>query len=228
MKKHSAHFVVGLLGVFLALPGHASPITDSASYAVNSFIPDNDLNGFSDTQTFSSVINNITDLRVNLSIQGGYNGDLYVYLTHGTGFSVLLNRVGVTGSDPFGYGDAGFNVTFDDTASSDIHTYQLTLDPMGGVLNGIWQPDGRETHPLSVLDTDARTAFLSSFAGLDPNGEWTLFLADVSPVGSSKLISWGIEVTGSSNVPDAGQTSLLLCLSVGLLILAVRRLPHST
>ena len=208
----------------------ALPITDSASYTVNTFVPDNDLNGLADTRTFSSSIDTITGLRVSLSLSGGFNGDLYAYITHGTGFSVLLNRAGRTGSNGDGYADAGFDVTFDDAApNGDIHNYQLTLDPLGGALTGTWQPDARTTHPLNTLDTDARSAFLSSFTGLNPNGDWTLYVVDVSPVGTSKLVGWGIDVTGNapvSTVPESGSTAWLMVFGLGGVCFAARFVPR--
>jgi hypothetical protein len=36
----------------------------------------------------------ITDVNVGLQLSGGWNGDLYAYLVHSSGFAVLLNRVG--------------------------------------------------------------------------------------------------------------------------------------
>jgi hypothetical protein len=43
------------------------------------------------------------------------------------------------------------------------------------MVSGTYQPDGRTTDPLTVLDTDPRMAMLSSFTGLDANVTWTLF-----------------------------------------------------
>ena len=45
---------------------------------------------------------------------------------------------------------------------------------------GKWVADGRTNRPTEVLDTDARPALLSGFNGLDPNGNWTVFVADVA------------------------------------------------
>jgi hypothetical protein len=69
-------------------------------------------------------------------------------------------------------------------AAGDIHQYRFTLSgsettPLGGPLTGIWTPDGRVVDPDLVLNTDPRTALLGSFNGLDPNGEWTLLIADL-------------------------------------------------
>src|SRR4030095_2852575 len=46
-----------------------------------------------------------------------------------------------------------------------------------------------------------RTGLLSSFNGLNPNGEWTLFLADLSPLDTSTLVSWGLELCGLPPIP---------------------------
>ena len=86
----------------------------------------------SDTRTLSgSSIVSLTDVNVRVTltnpVQGGaYNGDYYLSIQHGSGFSVLLNRVGRATSSPEGYGDNGFNVTFDDEVEGD----QL-LEPLG-------------------------------------------------------------------------------------------------
>ena len=145
---------------------------------------------------------------------GGFNGDLYVTLTHGSGYSVLLNRVGRTDDAPFGYADNGFSsVTFASDAPGDIHLYREFLfsnpsTPLGGPLTGTWQPDGRATDPDSVLGSDSRTATFDSFLGNSPNGEWTLFLADLSPGGETRLQSWSIAVTTA--VPEPSITALVL------------------
>src|SRR5262249_1201049 len=139
-----------------------------------------------------------------LQIDGGFNGDFYAYLRHGaSGFAVLLNRVGQTGANPFGYADSGFNVTFSDFApNGDIHTYANVTDPAGGTLTGLWQPDGPHDSLSSVRD-----GMLSSFTGLDPKGDWTLFVADLSSVGVGTLANWSLTIEGpSQSVPDSGST----------------------
>ncbi len=201
--------------------GLAQPST-LTNYSVSLSIPDNDPSGISSTKTFSSGITFMSNLKVTLQISGDYNGDLYAYLTHGSGFTVLLNRVGRTAADPFGYADSGFDVTFDDSAANgDIHSYQATSDPAGGTLTGIWAPDGRNIDPANAFDTTPRSTFLNSFAGMDPNGDWTLFIADLSPAGTSVLDNWGLEAVGV--VPEPATWGLLLFGSGALVMLARRR-----
>ena len=187
----------------------------------NLAIPDNSILGVANTQTISVPAGFITNVKVSLNIVGtpsapnAFNGDFYAYLQHSSGFSVLLDRAGRTASNQFGYGDSGFNVVFDDAAlNGDIHSYRDLVNPAGGVLTGAWQPDGRLTNPNSVLSTDPRTALLSSFNGLDPNGLWTLFVADVSPISTGTLKSWTLDLTVAP-IPEPGT------ISFGILLLSV-------
>ena len=185
------------------LPASAVIVTESATYNPNLLIPDGSTVGVVDSRIFTSQITSITNVRVSLSIAGtpgtgdAFNGDFYVTLAHSSGFAVLLNRTGRTALDPYGYSDSGFDVTFDDAgAFADIHNYQLTLNPGGGALTGTWGSDGRDVNPNAVLDTTPRIARLDSFNGLDASGEWNLFVADVESLGTGRLVSWKLEVTG--------------------------------
>ena len=178
----------------------------NSGFANGGVVPDGNVTGWSDNRSVGLVSDfgplresDTTDIRnisVRLNVSGGYNGDLYGYLVHSSGFAVLLNRSGKTSGNAFGSGDAGYNLTLDDNAANgDIHLYQLTSNPGGGVLTGSWAPDGRNINPATVVDTDGRTATLSSFNGLGADGTWTLFLADMSGGDVSTLNSWGLDIT---------------------------------
>ncbi len=186
------------------------------NWPIGQLIPDGDPSGVASVQSISTPITSITDLKVTLRVSGTWNGDLYCYLTHSPGFAVLLNRVGRRSGSNVGYGDNGFDVTFDDGApSGDVHVYRRTLNgndftPISGPLTNAWAPDGRTNSPAGVLDTDPGTALLSSFNGLDPNGQWILFIADTAAGDLSTLDSWGLQISGSTgSATDSSQTPTL-------------------
>ncbi len=205
MKNISA--IVAVI-VAASLQAHATLYTYNFT-GINAAIPDGDGAGYSDTRILSGLTDEIADVNVTLNISGGYNGDLYGYLVHDSGFAVLLNRIGRTSTDEFGSSGSGLSVTLDDQAGgNDIH---LAPYLPGAVRSGTWTPDGRETDPANVLDTDSRTATLASFNGADPNGSWTLFLADLSAGDQSTLVSWGLEI---STVPEPTTWALLAFASL--------------
>jgi subtilisin-like proprotein convertase family protein len=177
--------------------------------------------------TFSSI----SDVDVKLNISGSWNGDLYGYLVHSSGFTVLLNRVGRTSSSSFGYGDGGFNVTFDDQAARtvDFHLYQTQSGYTAADITGgaAWRPDGRNIDPASsgsTFDSTTPTALLSSFNGLNPNGSWTLFLADMSGGAVSTLQSWELDITGTAAVPEPASIieAGLAALAIGTMVAMFR------
>lgn len=171
---------------------------------VNTPVPDANPNGLFSTIDVANVPGVIDNVTLSLNISGGFNGDLYAYLAGDNGgFTVLMNRVGRASTDPIGYGDAGFNVTFSGAATSDIHTYGGNG---GNQLTGTWQPDGRNVDPQLVLDTDPRTTFLSSFNNRTPNGTWTLFVGDFANQSESTLVSWTLTI---DTVPEPSSISLI-------------------
>ena len=170
---------------------------------INLAIPDGNPAGVTDARTITtSDIAHITSVQVQLNLASDFNGDLYVYLRHGSGLTVLLNRPGRTAANPYGYDDTGFNVTFSDSATNDVHTYRLiTTPPKGLPLTGTWQPDARYTDPTVVTDTSLRTTFLSEFDGLSGRGGWVLFLAGLEYGGTNMLNSWTLQITGTPYIP---------------------------
>jgi hypothetical protein len=170
---------------------------------INRLVPDGNAAGFSDRRVVVSSIAAISKVRVKLQVAGEFNGDLYGYLRciqgGRTNFCVLLNRPGRAVGRLAGYGDAGVNVTFDDSAAGEIHTYRSTTNlPAGTPLIGSWRPDGRLVDPAVVLDTTARTSLLNVFNGASGNAEWTLFLADMESGGTNHLVSWELELSGAA------------------------------
>jgi subtilisin-like proprotein convertase family protein len=218
MKMNRVLLFGMLLGLTFQAGTSAMALSFTVSTTVGQMIPDNNANGLSDTILVSTPVNSITDVRITLDITGGWNGDYYACLQHGaTGFIILLDRVGTPDNGGFGYANPGFGpdsggqqFTLADAGAFSVHNY-LAHSPFfngSGQLTGMWQPDGN--------------SFASSFGGMDPNGDWTLFIADNSTVGVGTLQDWSMTVTG--NVPDGGSTfGLLSAALLGLSLIRYRR-----
>ena len=176
----------------------------SGVFANGTAVPDNNVNGWADSRTLSGLNGTISGLAVTLDLTGGWNGDLYAYVQYGSGFTVLLNRVGVSEAPPSGNAGEGFQVTFSADGTPGLHTY---LGNGSGVLTGTWQPDG---------------AGFNSFLGLNPNGDWRLFVADLNSMDVMTVNSWGLHLELSA-VPEPSEWA---AMSFGLLGLAwvVKRL----
>ena len=156
--------VAAAIGGALALAATTrADSTLNMSLTPNLAVPDGNTSG-----TFSEIgvpagTGLVTDVNLKLTIAGtgpggGWNGDLYILLTHAGRASYLVNRPGRDSAGLWGYSDNGFSeLVFDDEASGDAHVYQDTLgvpaDPASPV-TGTVQPDGRGKDPMVVLDTD--------------------------------------------------------------------------
>ena len=203
------------IGLFMAALLIASPGASAAlSYSWNApqTIPDNSISGAAFGFTITDPATSITDVSVTLNISGGWNGDSYAYLSHGSGFAVLLNRLGVgantPGSSADGYGDAGLAIRLSSAGAANVHFYGNQNPTFsGGQLTGTWQPDGRAIAPNSTAaGFDASgTANFGTFQNLDPNGQWTLFFMDASPLGISTLNDFSVNITA---VPEPASVAL--------------------
>lgn len=205
----------------------SSQADTSVSYTVaaNSLIPDGNPVGTTSSTNLTGLdlgLNGITSVQVSLNITGGFNGDLYAALLGPNGvFAILLNRTGLSAGNPFGYANSGFNVTLG-SGLDNIHNYQsLSYTISGGQLTGNWSPDGRNIDPQSTgaqFDAASTAAGLGGFIGADPNGQWTLFLADLAGGGgNSTLVSWGLTIA----IPEPQTWAMIL--GGGAMLLALRR-----
>jgi subtilisin-like proprotein convertase family protein len=219
MKKQ---FLTWAVAMALGAVAHGQAFTFNQTNSVSGgVIPDNNPSGYADTMTVGSLAGNIQNVTVSLDITGGYNGDLYAYVAGPNGgFAVLLNRVGVNGSSTYGYGDAGFNITLDDSGiDPDIHFYQNDGPSYtGGQLAGTWGSDGENISPLSSPGSFSGigSANLTTFDGLDATGTWTLFVADLAAGNQSTLVSWELDIT---TVPEPSTVALG---AFGLGLMAIR------
>lgn len=195
-----------------------SPLYNSFQGQSSLAIPDGNPVGVSDTREIVTSEPTIVSVRVTLNLDTSFNGDLYAYLRHGDQLAILLNRPGKSAAEPFGFSDAGLNITLTEAVSGpDLHSYRSSITPNPGeALSGSWLSDGRLRDPDEVLDTDARTATLDVFKGLNPNGSWTLYLADLSSGAPSSLNNWKLEIT---TVPEPSQVGLgMALLMVGVAV----------
>ncbi len=183
-------------------------IVITRSFVSNITIPDQ--TDITDTRTFDvggGAISNVTVDVVMSGVNGQpmFNGDYFMRLNHGTGSAVLLNRTGVSNTNPFGYSDNGFAVTFSDNAANgNVHFYRNALGtaPANGLLTGVWAPDGRSNDPLAAPSGNN----LATFNGLSPSGTWSLYISDQGAGGTATLQSWSLNLTVT---PD-GSTQLKL------------------
>ena len=203
--------------------GTVTPSGTAAGSLQNSALADGNVAGMWNSMDLSraGLPGPLTDIRVTLNLSGGYNGDLYAYLSYDGKLVPLLNRIGVSSGNAFGSSGAGLsNVTLSDRASVNIHAAG------NGVLSGSYKPDGRNLSPLSsAVSFDASGSITLDdpafgFGGLDPNGIWTLFFADVVAGGSSAtLTGWSLEIT---TVPEPVNTALGVSAGVFVVVSLVR------
>ena len=207
--------LVGHAGIYNFTPSGSGVYTAGAS-GLGQAIPDNDATGVAYALNFGTAGLHISDIKVSLNISGGWNGDLYAYLSHGSDYAVLLNRVGATTSGADGYGTSGLNILLEPVTTHagilDIHTVQNLASPTTA-----YAADGRaaytDTSRPQTLDV-----FLSG-GGVDPTGNWTLFFADRSAVSTSTLTGWSLEITA---VPEPVNVALGCFAGVFLVVTLVR------
>ena len=224
MKKN----LILLAALTVALSARATLY--SYDFTVGAAVPDANITGLTSSTNIdlgtlpsgtTAIINNVN---VRLNITGGYNGDLYGYLvlnnTDGTTQSILLNRVGTTSSDAFGYSTAGFNVTLSgDTTAGYANIHGVSTPVTDG--STFYLADGRVADPNTVTDATTPTAGLNVLNGKNANGTWTLFLADFSSGDTSTLASWGLDI---SVVPEPITWALLIFGAVVMTVAMRRRL----
>ncbi len=221
MKKH---FGILMLLLLTTLASHADVTNLTVSTTSNTLIPDGTVFGITSTNVISGMSGVTTNITVNLDITGGFSGDLYAYLLSPTGtMVVLVNRTGMNSGNNSGYSDAGFNVTFDAASANNIHNYQ-TFSPVynSGQLTGTWATDSRAIDPRSIpsaFDAGPTGNTLANYYGSNPNGAWTLFVADLSTGGQSTLASWSMSVV---TVPEP-QTWTILGGGLTVCWLMIRR-----
>jgi len=196
--------IIGLLTMLLGAGVARGALYTETFSGVSTAIPDGNPVGVSISETVSDIPGGSTvgGLTVDLSVSGGYNGNLYAYLVAPNGTLVmLLNQPGATISNPFGYGGSGLNVTLSDTAAGSIQT---TPETPGSVFSGTFQAAGT----------------LGAVSGSAADGTWTLFFADeVAGGGQATSNSWSLGITA---VPEPANLALII-FAVGFIGIGVVR-----
>lgn len=181
-------------------------------------IPDGSTAGVWSYINVSGMNPTLTDITVTLNLSGGYNGDLYAYLSYNGALVPLLDRIGVSSGNVFGAAGAGMNVTLSDAGANNIHTAG------DGVLSGTWRPDGQTTSPTAppgdFLPVGGSITLNGTFGGMNPKGTWALYFADVVSSGSSSMLtSWSLDLTA---VPEPVNVALGCFGGVFLVVSLVR------
>jgi hypothetical protein len=193
--------------IFLAVAASFTASAQSFSYGGPSYpVPDGNPNGVWSSVSVQGAGPILADISVSLSLSGGYNGDLYAYLSFDGRMVPLLNRIGLSSSNPFGWNGPGLTTTLADTAASNIHAAG------NGFLSGTYRPDGQNVSPLSLpgsFNAGGGTITLNgTFAGLNPNGDWSLFVADMVTGGNGPVVNgWSLNLT---IVPEPSTLALVL------------------
>ena len=158
-------------------------------------VPDGSASGNSQTFPASIFDNNLPlAARLNLKISplptdpyGAYLGDFAAYLRHtsadGQTRTVrLFERIGSTPSDPSGSPANGLEVTLSDWHAANINL-QDTAGTLTGSLTGSYRP-GYGGWPMALNDLVA----------INPAGDWTLWVGDLSTGAMGQVESWSLDV----------------------------------
>jgi len=142
-----------------------------------------------------------------------YPVDLDILLVGPTGASVILmNDIGG------GYDINSVNLTFDDAAANSL--------PIGSqITTGTYKPtsNGAAYSFPSPAPSGPYGSLLAAFAGLDPNGDWKLFVVDDFVQDSGSISGgWQLNLT-VEDIPEPA-TSMLLGGGLALFFIARRKM----
>jgi subtilisin-like proprotein convertase family protein len=172
------------------ISGSGYPLTGNATGSwvapgTGQVIPDNTPAGVAYSFTFTDPAAwNITSISVTLNLTGGYNNDIYAYLSHGSTLVTLVNQIPGTAGSGSGFN----NVILTEGAGS---TIQGATGLPGVAFTGTYTADQN----------------LSAFNGANPNGSWTIFFADLSPGDTSTLTGFEVGITA---IPEPANVALVV------------------
>ena len=170
------------IGLTLALTSLAPAAMVTDFNNTGGVIADNGAAGLVQTIT-TTYQGTITAVSLSFNISGGYNGDLYGYLSYNDGVTAktleVLNRMGGGSTVASGAGFAGVTL-MDGGSLGNIHA---ALPGAGtAVAVGSYLPDS------------AGVTFASTFGGMNAGGTWTLAFFDRVAGDQSTLGSWSLNI----------------------------------
>lgn len=211
-------FAAILLAVLVAGPASAVSFLSAPSLAISDDDPGSPAIDTIDTATTFTPDFVITSISVEVSIDHTWVGDLAIVLRSPGGVELqLLARPGATQPDegqgfPWGSGAdlvAANPILFTDAGTASAETLGSTGSPI---------PAGSFRADADGWSTDI-TSF-AEYAGDLAGGVWTLEVGDYAGGEVGTLVSWTLDITAVSAIPEPS-TASLLCL--GLVVLAARR-----
>ena len=201
----SAIWMLPVLTFLSVASANAQDVTWLRSVAVNQTVPDLG-QSVSLLDMANSGMASISDVKVDLSLSSLAQenpmllGQIYAILTYGVASeeertAVLLNRPGVSSSNDLGSSLSSLNVTFDDSATTNI------FNVASGT--GTYQADGRLTvNPygnLVAYSPSEINAGLSALnGGLLQSQKLILLVADTQQGATAKLDRWGVKIKGTA------------------------------
>ena len=214
--------VLAIFELVAPLPVRAD-ITVNRTFTVNQDVPDR--GQYVDTRQITNAgLATITDVNVGLNLGSASGstmrlGQLYSTVTVGTASegsrtAVLLNREGVSNTSAFGSAISFLNVTFDDSAATNI--YQLTSG------TGTYAADGRMgVNPFAAGVAYSAGQINAGLAELNGNwnNTWSLLVADTQKGNTAKVNRWSLNITGTaagSGTLDVGAGGTLSATGAGI------------
>jgi hypothetical protein len=208
MKRTNIQIRLALLAgvAFLGIgSANAQEVTWLRSVNVNQEVPDRG-QSVSLLDMANSGLESISNVKVDLSLSSLTQdnpmglGQVYASLTYGVASeeertAVLLNRPGVSNSDAFGSSLSSLNVTFDDSAATNI------FNVASGT--GTYQADGRlGVNPygsrVSYSPSDVNAGLSALNGSLLQSQRLSLLVADTRQGAVAKLDSWGVKIKGTA------------------------------
>ena len=201
----SAIWMLPVLTFLSVASANAQDVTWLRSVAVNQTVPDLG-QSVSLLDMANSGMASISDVKVDLSLSSLAQenpmllGQIYAILTYGVASeeertAVLLNRPGVSSSNDLGSSLSSLNVTFDDSAMTNI------FNVASGT--GTYQADGRlSVNPYGNLvaysPSDINAGLSALNGGLLQSQKLILLVADTQQGATAKLDRWGVKIKGTA------------------------------